>query len=68
MAAMPRLRNPTLRLFIVWGSLLEYLMESMDFFLPREARISPSFVSQWARMRGRALSEAISFPKPSHFL
>ena len=43
-------------------------MESMDFFLPGEACISPKFVSQWARSCGWALSEAILFPKPSHFL
>ena len=68
MPTTPRLRNPTLRLFIFWGSLFEDPMESMDFFLPGEARISPKFVSQWARSCGWALSEAILFPKPSHFL
>ena len=65
---MPRLRNPTLRLFIFWGSLFEYPMESMDFFLPEEVCISPNFGSQWAGLCGWALSEAILFPKPSHFL
>ena len=42
MPARPRLRNATLRLFIFWGSLFEYPMESMDVSLPGEDAEAPN--------------------------